>query len=134
MVKENQLEEKVLFVQRQTPELLKSYTYYAELGLTMDKDTNLNYRYSLPNKIFDYIQAGIPVLASDLPEVKKIVLDNNVGMICESHDTMKIAHCINTMLQEDYKSKLKEDIENARRSLNWESQEYIIKQVYQKYL
>ena len=134
MVAEENLEEKVIFIPKQSPERLKSYTYYAEIGVSLDKNTNLNYRYSLPNKIFDYIQLGVPVLASDLPEVKRVVLDNNIGMICKEHSPISIANCIKEMLEKDYKTFKKNNLLLAAESLCWEMQENIIKKVYSKYL
>ncbi len=134
MVIVNNLMNKIAFIEKKKPEILKSYTFHAELGITLDKDTNLNYRYSLPNKIFDYIQAGIPVLSSDLPEVKQVVLDNNIGIISPSHAPIDIAASINRMIGEDFKLNHAEELSNAANLLCWENQENLLQQVYQKFL
>jgi glycosyltransferase involved in cell wall biosynthesis len=73
LVKEHGLEDRVRLIGKMPYERMMDYTRNADLGLTLDKDTNLNYRFSLPNKLFDYLHAGIPVLATDLPEVAAIV-------------------------------------------------------------
>ncbi len=134
MVKEFDLEEKVMFMDRMPYHELMKYTALAEIGLTLDKDTNINYRYSLPNKLFDYINAGTPVLSSNLPEISKIIEKYKVGMLIESHDPEHIASCINTMISLNYKVKLQENLRLAADDLNWENEEKILKQVYSKYV
>jgi glycosyltransferase involved in cell wall biosynthesis len=110
---------------------LMKYTAIAELGLTLDKDTNLNYRYSLPNKLFDYLQAGIPVLSSNLPEIKRIIDNYKVGEIVYNHNPVSIASKIKQMLEEDYKSKLKENLAKASSELVWENEAYVLKEIMQ---
>jgi glycosyltransferase involved in cell wall biosynthesis len=129
-----QLQNKILFIAKQSPERLKSYTYYAEIGLSLDKDTNLNYRYSLPNKIFDYMQMGVPVLASDLPVVKNVVIGNQIGRICPDHNPKTIAENINSMLNENCKANMSDSIIKASKKLHWEGQEKVINSVYSQYL
>ncbi len=121
--------DKIIFIEKQNPERLKSYTYYAELGLSLDKDTNLNYKYSLPNKIFDYINLSVPVLVSDLIEVSRIVKDYNVGTIIPKHNPKEIAKGINNMIAENAKEKLQGELKKATKELNWEQQENIIKDI-----
>ena len=81
-----QLEKKVLFFPRMPYQNMIQYTQACDIGLTFDKDTNLNYRFSLPNKIFDYIHAGIPVLAYRLPEIEKIITNYSIGSFIENHN------------------------------------------------
>ena len=93
-VKKKHLEDKVAFYPKMPYAEMMKYTAAADLGITLDKDTNVNYRYSLPNKIFDYVRAGIPIIASDLPEVSKFVRENEVGFIVKGHDPRIIGESI----------------------------------------
>ncbi len=118
------LSEKVWFLSRQPYEKLLQYTRNADIGLSLDKDTNLNYRYSLPNKLFDYIQANIAVLASDLPEVKKVVLEFQVGEIVNDMNPEMLAQQINKLLRNEEKLRsYKEATLRASEVLCWEKEE-----------
>jgi glycosyltransferase involved in cell wall biosynthesis len=102
MVLDLNLVEKVRFLPRQPLERLAAYTAMADIGITFDKDTNINYRYSLPNKLFDYIQAGLPVIATPLPEVKKIIEKYGCGTFIENHNPQHIAAIFTQILNDDH--------------------------------
>jgi len=130
---ENKLGPKVVFIPKLPFKELKKYTQFADIGLSLDKDTNINYRFSLPNKLFDYIHAGVPVLASPLPEVKKIVENYHVGTFIESHSPSHIAQKIKEMLNN--KALLKQYKENcliASKELNWQNEEKVILKIFSK--
>lgn len=123
MVVELQLNEKVKFEPKKSPSELMLYTLCADLGLSLDKDTNLNYKFSLPNKIFDYIQAGVPILASDLPEVKRIIETYDIGYITPDHQVKNIAELMNKMLQEKEKRLTwQKNLKIASQELNWDQE------------
>ncbi|MBI2271324.1 MAG: glycosyltransferase [Bacteroidetes bacterium] len=125
------LNERVRFIGKLPYTELMQYTRNADIGITLDKDTNINYRYSLPNKLFDYIHAGIAVLASHLTEIEKIIRHYNVGNIIDDHDPKHIAHKINSMLEnKEQLNKWKENSKHAARELTWENEEQELIKVY----
>lgn len=118
LVVEKNLTEKVKFLGKILPEKLHKLTLLADVGISFEADLGLNYRYALPNKIFDYIQAEVPVFVSDLPEIKKIILDYQIGEIIKSRTPEKIANQIKTLLEKDFSPSLK----TAKKELIWEKE------------
>ncbi len=132
---EKHLEDKVIFLPRQPYEKLMQYTAVADMGLTLDKDTNINYRLSLPNKIFDYLHAGIPVLASRLPEIQKIIETYNVGDFIPGHEPGQIAKKVNEIFSHPERLMLwKQHTKKAASELNWENESKKIKKLLAKYV
>lgn len=124
---------RVKFISKLPFEELMQYTIHADIGLSIDKDTNINYRYSLPNKLFDYIQAEVPVLASPLVEVKKIIDEYGVGVCIESHDPQEIASKIKYMLADkDRWLVWKTNESKAKETLCWENEKKNLMDVLQK--
>jgi len=128
------LQSKITFMPRMPFEKLINYTVNADLGLTLDKDTNINYRFSLPNKLFDYIHAGLPVLASPLIEIKNIIDQFQVGETIASHEPLQIANHISRMLSDKEKMKLyRENCQTAAQVLNWEKEKQTLIKILKKY-
>lgn len=122
---------KVLFFDKMPYLEMMNYTTLCDLGISLDKGTNVNYKNSLPNKIFDYIHANIPVLVSNLPELKKIVNQYQIGLICESHSPQEIAKSISTILnQTDLHAKFKSNTLTACNELSWKNELKILEKIY----
>jgi glycosyltransferase involved in cell wall biosynthesis len=119
-VKDEKLEDKVHFYTKQAMHELMRFTQAADLGLTLDKDTNLNYKFSLPNKIFDYIQAGIPILASNLPEIKNVIETYQIGKIILDHTPDTIAKAVEEIKINSFQTTTwRNNLQRAQQELNW---------------
>ncbi|SHK20397.1 glycosyltransferase [Rhodothermus profundi] len=66
------------------PDKLLPVTASADVGLVLLEDTCLNHRLALPNKLFEYLAAGLPVLASNLPELRRVVETYGVGYVVDT--------------------------------------------------
>ena len=118
-VKNINLVKKVRFLESLTPNELQKITPLANIGISIEEDLGLNYRFSLPNKIFDYINAEVPILVSNLPEMRKIIDTHEVGEIVKDRSPQKLALQIKELLKKDYSEELKK----AKKELIWENQE-----------
>jgi len=125
------LQERVTFTGRVTPETLRNYTASADLGIAFDKNVSPNHYYSLPNKIFEYIHAGVPVISSNLPERKRIIEQYEVGVVLSDLAPQTVAHAINAVLENKaLLAQLKENCRIATQELNWENEERVVRKEY----
>ena len=122
MVKDLNLEQKISIIYKLPKEELLHYTYNSDLGISIDKDNNLNYHFSLPNKIFDYIQAGLPILASPLPEIESLIKTYNIGNFIENHEPEHIAQKINETLNSVNYNDWENNTKKAALENNWETE------------
>lgn len=129
------LHKKIIFIKRVPFDELWNYTSHADIGISLDKDTNLNYRFSLPNKIFDFVHAGVPVLASNLVEIKKIIDNYEIGEMIENHNPKHIAEKINFMLDNSEKIKIwKENCALVSKEFCWQNEEKVLSEIYSRFL
>lgn len=135
LVEKENLQNKVEFTGRLSLEELATLTPKADLGLSIEEDLGLNYRFALPNKLFDYIQAHVPVLVTNLPEMAAIVNQYQIGEITTSLQPEVLAEKIkealfNTKKREEWFNNLK----IAAKELTWENEEKIIQEIYSQFL
>lgn len=131
MVFNLKLQEKVIFMAKLPYRDLLNYTACADAGLTLDKDNNLNYRYSLPNKLFDYFACGLPVIASKLVEIEKIYAQFPFGVLVPEVTAKSVAAAIQSVVVDApvYQEWLLQ-IRKASEVLCWENEEKVIEAVY----
>lgn len=111
------------------PEDLFNITQKAILGISLEEDMGLSYRFSLPNKLFDYIQAKTPVVTTYLPEIKKIVETYKVGEIIKDHSPKNITIAVNNVLKNG-KCFYEANLEKASKELIWENQEELLRTIF----
>ncbi len=112
---------RMLFVPRQSYENMMAYTVLADLGLSLEKATNMNMELSLPNKVFEYIQARIPVLSTSLREKKRLIETYGVGELIEDISPPLLAQKIKEMLTGESKRVYwKKQLDIASGELCWE--------------
>jgi glycosyltransferase involved in cell wall biosynthesis len=125
------LTERVHFTGRITPGELRLYTIQADLGISLEEKLGLNYYYALPNKLFDYIQARIPVLVSDLPEMSHVVTQYAIGKVNHTRDPYELSLVFQEMLSDQSKrQEWRSNLEKAARELCWEQEEIILTNIY----
>jgi glycosyltransferase involved in cell wall biosynthesis len=126
-----QLSDRIKFFPKIPWQTLLRYTRSADAGLSLDKNTNLNYRFSLPNKIFDYLSAGIPVIATDLPEIAKILNEFRCGILIAKPDPEEISKAIIKIRDnKDLLEELKANAVAASESINWENESTKVEELY----
>lgn len=106
------------------PEQVLMHTVCADYGLALIHGTSFSYQHCLPNKLFEYIMAGLPVIVSDLPEMRRVVAEMDIGVVCPEISPTSLRQAIESLKSRSY-AALESNLDNARQIYNWEEQERI---------
>jgi len=128
MVHKLHLSARVTFIDVLPYEQMMEYTRRCFLGLIFEKvDVTDQHLYALPNKFFDYIKAGIPVLSSKATEVKLLIDKYKIGDFITSFNPSKIADKILDISKDEIAYNIwKQNTIAAAKDLNWENEEKIL--------
>jgi len=132
LIKETSKEHKnIYFHQAVSPHVLLDYTSSADFGISTIEDTCLSYRYCLPNKMFEYLMAEIPVIVSNLYEMKRLVETNKIGTVAKENSPDGLKEAIEKAVKLD-KIELKTNIQKLKTIYNWEEQEKVLIKLYEE--
>lgn len=123
MVKEEGLDSKIRFLGFVPPDELKAITLQASIGLNLLENKGLSYYYSLANKAFDYIQAGIPSLNMDFPEYRTLNEHYSTFVLLKTLSVEGIAKALHQLLEnKELYAQLRTNCLQAKQVLIWEKE------------
>lgn len=130
LIKINRLDDKVRIYGRRPYLEMMQFTTHADLGLTLDKPLSKNYEFSLPNKIFDYMHAGTPILASKLVEIERVITTHHIGNILTEVSPEAIASAIKEIKNNpENLANQKAACKAAAEIENWENEQLKLKKL-----
>lgn len=132
-VKELAIEERVLFFGKRPYHEMMAFTFHADIGLTLDKPSNTNYRFSLPNKVFDYMHAQTAIIATDLVEIRKLVDTYQLGWVLTEFTTESLRKVMQQAISDpQVVGEFKRNSKEAALVENWEKEREILASIYPK--
>ncbi|MCV9884753.1 glycosyltransferase family 4 protein [Metabacillus halosaccharovorans] len=121
--------ENIFYKEAVAPNEVLSYTASADIGISLIENSCLNYYYCLPNKLFEYSMVGLPVVVSNLPEMKEIVLKNQNGIVVKENTVTAFKAGIDEILEKNLQEMANRSLELAK-TYNWQNQEQTLLQAY----
>ena len=119
----------IFFHKAVSPDVLLEYTVSADFGIATIEDSCLSYRYCLPNKLFEYIMAEVPVIVSNLPEMSRVVKKGKIGVVLEEETLQGVTNAIKKAVALD-KKEINKNLKKVKKIYNWEEQEKVLLKVY----
>ncbi|MCU0334190.1 MAG: glycosyltransferase [Chitinophagaceae bacterium] len=135
LIQAHQLQHKVIMLGMQPPTLLRHITRRARAGITLFDNSGLNQYYSLANRFFDYVQAGIPQLCNDYPEYRLLCKQFEVALLLQQLDQQHIAAALNKLCLDDVLYRqLQQEATAAAQVWHWKQEEKQLLDCWQNWL
>jgi glycosyltransferase involved in cell wall biosynthesis len=131
MVKEMNLRKKVKFLSKVPLKELPKYTRNAHVGFQVLNNVCFNHYSASSNKLFEYMMAGVPVVACDFPEIKGVVVGDGTGVCVDSHDSASIAEGVNKLLSNpSMHTEMQKNAIEASKKYNWDNEKILFLDIY----
>jgi len=125
------LSERVFLIPTVPLSELLSYTASADIGVQPIRNTCLNHLSTDSNKLFEYAMAGLPVVASAFPEIRRIVQGHDIGLLYDPETPGELVKALNTMVASpELRARYRENALSHRQALSWEAQEHVLVDLY----
>ena len=124
---------KVLFVPTLPYSQMMQFTLNSDVGVSLDKNNNINYQFSLPNKIFDYAKAEIPFVSTNLVEIRKIAEQHHTGVLISTLKPESIIKGLNKAIALKESKNFISNITKMNSTLNWERESISLLKTYEKF-
>lgn len=129
----NDDEENLFFHEPVNQAELADFVASADVGLCLIEDKCLSYRYCLPNKLFEYGMAGLPIIVSDLPEMRNKIEHYRCGLVCENLSSVGIRATVENVSAAENESWGRNARQMAEENC-WENQEKKLLTLYENVL
>ncbi|WP_159266013.1 glycosyltransferase [Pseudomonas monteilii] len=114
---------------------LPNYTAAADIAVQPIENTCFNHFSTDSNKLFEYIIAGVPSVATNFPEIRKIINEHQAGVLIPDNDDAALVEAVNKLLGDrNLRTSLSKNAKLAAKALSWESQENLLTGLYQNIL
>jgi len=124
---------RIHFIDKVPLDQLPSYTAAATVGFQVLQNVCFNHYSASSNKLFEYMAALVPVVAADLPEIRRVVETEGVGLLVDVESPEAIAVAVNQIVEEDgLRQAMKERTKQARRKYNWDKEKHHLLDVYRE--
>lgn len=120
----------IFFFPAVSPSEVLEYTASADFGISLIEKTCLSYYYCMPNKLFEYAMAGLPVLVSNTKDMSELVSKNNMGAVISDFSAEGINRSIDIFLTQDL-TAMKANSYRVACENAWEVQEQKMLAAYQ---
>lgn len=112
---------------------LGTYVAAADVGMVIGKAVSKSYYYMSPNKLFENIQACVPIISNNFPETARIVNGFGIGLTCNPDDLDEIYHCVEKMrTDKEFYRQCKVKLDEARKELCWEKERSVMYEAYER--
>ncbi len=106
------------------PDQVLEHSASADFGLALIQGTSFSYQHCMPNKLFEYLMAGLPVIVSDLPEMRRVVEEMDLGIVCDQLVPEALSKACSELLARD-RAQLVTNVRRASERFNWDVQKAV---------